>query len=145
MRDMSDAALDRIRDFYQTMTPHSLAQIRTLYTADAYFKDPFNEVRGVDAIERIFAHLFTQVEAPRFIVRDALRQGEQVFVTWDFLFRFRRFGHGERLIRGASHLKLAADGKVAFHRDYWDAAEELYEELPLLGPLMRWLKRRARS
>ena len=34
-------------------------------------------------------------------------------------------------------------GRVAFHRDYWDAAEELYEKLPGLGGLMRWLKRRA--
>jgi steroid delta-isomerase len=30
------------------------------------------------------------------------------------------------------------------HRDYWDAAEELYEKLPA-GRLMRWLKRRANS
>jgi len=28
------------------------------------------------------------------------------------------------------------------HRDYWDAAEELYEHLPLVGSLLRWLKRR---
>ena len=68
-----------------------MAQIHTLYTADAYFKDPFNEVRGVDAIEHIFTHLFTQVDVPRFVVRDALREGEQVFVTWDFIFRMRRF------------------------------------------------------
>jgi hypothetical protein len=27
--------------------------------------------------------------------------------------------------------------------DYWDAAEELYEKLPVLGGLMRWLKRAA--
>jgi len=33
--------------------------------------------------------------------------------------------------------------RVAVHRDYWDAAEELYEKLPVLGSLMRWLKRRA--
>jgi hypothetical protein len=32
---------------------------------------------------------------------------------------------------------------VAYHRDYWDAAEELYEKLPVLGGLMRFLKRRA--
>jgi len=30
-----------------------------------------------------------------------------------------------------------------FHRDYWDAAEELYEKLPVIGALMRWLKKRA--
>lgn len=139
---MSDAALIRIRDFFQSLTPQSVAQINTLYTTDACFKDPFNEVRGVDAIEHIFTHLFTQVDVPRFVVRDALREGEQVFVTWDFIFRMRRFRHGEQLIRGVSHLKLAPDGKVCFHRDYWDAAEELYEKLPLLGGLMRWLKRR---
>ena len=35
------------------------------------------------------------------------------------------------------------DGRIALHRDYWDAAEELYEKLPVLGVLMRWLKSRA--
>ena len=40
-------------------------------------------------------------------------------------------------------LKLTADGLVDFHRDYRDAAEELYEKLPLLGGLMRWLRKRA--
>ena len=47
------------------------------------------------------------------------------------------------MIRGASHLRYDAAGLVAFHRDYWDAAEELYEKLPLIGSLMRWLKKRA--
>ena len=28
------------------------------------------------------------------------------------------------------------------HRDYWDAAEELYEKLPVLGALMRLLRRK---
>jgi len=31
------------------------------------------------------------------------------------------------------------------HRDYWDAAEELYEKLPGIGAFMRFLKRRANS
>ena len=56
----------------------------------------------------------------------------------------RRFSSAEQCIRGATHLRFAADGRVSFHRDYWDAAEELYEKLPLLGSLMRGLKRAAR-
>jgi hypothetical protein len=32
---------------------------------------------------------------------------------------------------------------VTYHRDYWAVAEELYEKLPVVGVLMRWLKRRA--
>jgi hypothetical protein len=34
---------------------------------------------------------------------------------------------------------------IVEHRDYWDAAEELYEKIPVLGALMRWLKKRARQ
>ena len=37
---------------------------------------------------------------------------------------------------------LADDGRITLHRDYWDAAEELYEKLPVIGTLMRWLRRR---
>ena len=33
-----------------------------------------------------------------------------------------------------------AQGRVTLHRDYWDTAEELYEKLPVLGRLMRWLR-----
>ena len=44
-----------------------------------------------------------------------------------------------------SHLVLDAQGRITLHRDYWDAAEELYEKLPGVGALMRWLKRRANA
>jgi len=36
-------------------------------------------------------------------------------------------------------------GEVVFHRAYRDAAGELYAKLPLLGSVMRWLRRRAAS
>ena len=49
----------------------------------------------------------------------------------------------EQTIEGSSYLQLNAQGLITLHRDYWDAAQELYEKLPVLGSLMRWLKRRA--
>ncbi|MET3106813.1 hypothetical protein AAKU67_002656 [Oxalobacteraceae bacterium GrIS 2.11] len=30
---------------------------------------------------------------------------------------------------------------VTDHRDYWDAAEELFQKLPLIGAPIRWLRR----
>ncbi|MGZ5818075.1 MAG: nuclear transport factor 2 family protein, partial [Burkholderiaceae bacterium] len=61
--------------------------------------------------------------------------------TWDFHFRMHHFSKEEQCIRGATHLRFDSDGLVSMHRDYWDAAEELYEKLPALGVLMRILKR----
>ena len=72
--------------------------------------------------------------------------GDEAFLTWDFKFRFKRFDTQRwQTVRGGSHLQFNAQGLVTLHRDYWDAAEELYEKLPLLGGVMRWLKARAVS
>ena len=55
----------------------------------------------------------------------------------------QRWRQDEQVIQGASHIRFAADGRVVYHRDYWDAAEERYGKLPVLGILMRWLRRQA--
>ena len=97
-------------------------------------------------MEAIFVHMFEALIAPRFVVTGRVAQGAQCFLTWEFRFCFRNFYQGhEQVILGASHLLFDGAGKVQLHRDYWDAAEELYEKLPLVGSLMRWLKRRANS
>jgi steroid delta-isomerase len=64
-------------------------------------------------------------------------------LTWDFTFRIRRFRpQVAQCIHGASHVRFDTAGRVSYHRDYWDAAEELYAKLPLIGPVIRWLRSR---
>ena len=125
--------------WYETLTPESLARVGEHYAANAWFKDPFNEASGLDAIRRVFAHMFETLEEPRFAVHERVVNDEGALLTWEFGFRLR----GRQLrVRGASHLKFNGRGKVVYHRDYWDTSEELYAKLPLLGALMRWLRRR---
>jgi ketosteroid isomerase-like protein len=144
-----DAAVQRVVNFFEHLQPSDVARIADIYTPDALFKDPFNEVQGTAAIEHIFAHMFEALDAPRFVINQQVVQGAQCFVTWDFLFAMRRFEpHKTQVIRGASHLLLREyedEWRIAVHRDYWDAAEELYEKLPVVGSLMRWLKKRTNN
>jgi len=79
------------------------------------------------------------VAEPRFKVIERVDDDNGALLTWEFSFR-----RGKRAmqVRGASHLRFNHRGKVVYHRDYWDAAEELYAKLPLLGGLMRFLRRR---
>ncbi len=143
---MNDAPeLERLVRFFESIERDSLrAQLALVYAPDARFKDPFNEVQGLEPIAAIFEHMFTQVDNPRFVVTTRVMQGAQAFLTWDFLFTMKRLSKGAHCIKGATHIVFDADGLVTVHRDYWDAAEELYEKLPVLGALMRWLKRAAR-
>lgn len=142
----TEDAVTRFIAFFENLSPADVATLGQVYAPDARFKDPFNEVQGVPAIQAIFAHMFRALEQPRFVVTGRVVQGNQCFLTWDFLFAFQRFDKGvTQTVRGASHLVLDGHGLVTLHRDYWDAAEELYEKLPVVGALMRWLKKRANS
>lgn len=141
MNASMDDPLARLVAFYEHLSIDNLVQLGAVYAPDAHFKDPFNEVQGHAAILAIFEHMFMQVDAPRFVVLESLGQGAQAFLTWEFRFRMKRLVSGEQCIRGATHVRFDAQGRVVLHRDYWDAAEELYEKLPLLGGLMRMLRR----
>ena len=144
MNTPATASIQRIVHFFETLTPQSLDALGQYYTGQARFKDPFNDVSGLAAIRRVFEHMFVSLDQPRFVVTAQVVQGRQFFLTWEFRFGFKRFNRGaEQVILGATHLMLSDSGLITLHRDYWDAAEELYEKLPLLGGLMRWLKRRA--
>ena len=134
--------LTALKRYFETLTPDSVSLLPSFYAPQARFKDPFNEVQGVTAIERIFRHMYEQVDAPRFVVHDVVGNADHAFMCWDFHFAARRIGAGEQTIRGATHFRFGADGRVTEHRDYWDAAEELYAKLPVLGALMRWLRQR---
>lgn len=139
-------AITALVAFFETLCPERLDDLALHYAAQARFKDPFNDVCGVAAIRAIFEHMFATLDGPRFEVTGCVRQGQQCVLTWVFHFRFRRWARGvDQRIEGASWLVLNSQGQVQLHRDYWDAAEELYEKLPVLGTLMRRLRRAASS
>ena len=145
-KDSCPEHVARVIAFFETLTPQTLAQLEQVYAADARFKDPFNDVRGLPAIHGILAHMFVALRQPRFVITRHLAQGADCFLTWDFYFFMDRISSGaEQKIAGATHLVFNAEGRIELHRDYWDAAEELYEKLTVVGSLMRWLKRRANS
>ena len=134
-----DPRTANVVQFYAPMTPSSLTELPGIYAEQATFKDPFNEVRGLPAIHTVFSHMFETLTRPRFVVLNTMTQGDEAWITWNFLIQRPQ---GEWSIHGATHLRYAEDGRIKQHRDYWDPAQELYARLPILGPLVRWLTRR---
>lgn len=131
--------LTLLLNWYSTLTPQTVQYARQFYAPTARFKDPFNDVTGTAAIEAIFAHMFATTDNPRFIIGERIEQGQQAFVTWTFKFELK----GQLYtIAGGSHLVFNDQGLVTLHRDYWDAAEELLQKLPLIGAPIRWLRQR---
>jgi ketosteroid isomerase-like protein len=131
--------LAKLKEWYATLTLDTLPDIHLFYAPDASFKDPFNEVSGIPAIEQIFVHMFKTTEHPRFTFIDTIQQGNQAFLSWHFNFALKG---KEYEVKGGTHLYLNDAGLITMHRDYWDAAEELWQKLPFIGRLVRWLRKK---
>ena len=134
-------ALANLCRFYENLTPQTLPQISRLYTEDAQFKDPFNDVQGAAKIEIIFKHMFSTTQNPRFKILQTVQQANHALLVWDFHFQKKGFPK-HVCIHGTSLISFNWEGKVIRHRDYWDSGEELYAKLPWVGGLFRWFARK---
>lgn len=136
---ITDARTARLAAAYEVLTPDSQRALVDLYEGDAHFIDPFNDVRGRQAIGAIFTHMFEVLQAPRFTVRAACTEGDVAFLVWDL--RFHRNGKA-MTIHGVTHVEFGLDGRVRLHRDYWDPVAEILAKMPLLGHVTSLLRKR---
>jgi steroid delta-isomerase len=140
------AAVDTLVPFYEHLRHEDVERFDDYYRHDACFRDPFNHVSSIDGIKRIFKHMFTQVNDPAFRVSKVIIGEGDAILFWTFNFRFKSMGcKTAQSLEGVSHLEFDDEGRVTLHRDYWDAAEELYSRLPVIGTIMRGLQRMIRA
>jgi steroid delta-isomerase len=130
---------ERYRAFLETLSLDTLDRLSDHVTPDVRFKDPFNDVRGADAMARIFRHMFASVDNIRFTVDHSMASGDTSLMSW----RFQGMLSGRQWsFEGSSVLRFAPDGRVAEHVDHWDAAGQFYERFPVIGWLLAALRRR---
>jgi steroid Delta-isomerase len=142
--------LPKITAWFESLTPQTLDAIGEVYAGDAHFKDPFNDVVGIDQIRAIYAHMFENLTNPRFEITQVIVQAEPLgqtavqasfhaFVAWRFKFEWR----GQSFdIPGGTRFAINDQGLVTDHVDYWDVAAGLYERLPLIGAVLKRLRKR---
>ncbi len=134
-----EAAARAYAAYFERVTPESLSELEQFCAPDIRFRDPFNDVTGVATLRQVFAKMFEDVEDPRFHVDDVAASASTAYLRWRMTFRkFNR----DWEIPGMSELHFDGEGRVVLHIDHWDAAAQIYERLPLLGALLRFLRRR---
>tara|TARA_B100000676_G_C18091173_1_gene859930 strand:- start:6062 stop:6478 length:417 start_codon:yes stop_codon:yes gene_type:complete len=132
-------AHENYRQYLEGLSLDTLNDLSLYVTQDVCFKDPFNNVRGVDAMERIFHHMFNNMQTVKFRVHKIASEGQVCFMSWRFEGKLRGKGWA---FDGASVMRFADDGRVAEHTDYWDVGRDFYEHFPIIGTLIAFLRRR---
>lgn len=139
MSPPNHATLAAYARLYEELSPERLEDMRELLAVDVRFKDPFNDVRGVDAMLRVMAAMF-RLGVPHFDVLDRVASGRAGYILWRYTSD--RDNPRAWIVRGMTELRFDEEGRITEHVDHWDAAGQIYEKMPLLGGLLRLIRRR---
>lgn len=140
------AALDRFRVFFSDFSPAKIEKLLDgTYAESIWFNDTLKTVNGVGDLREYLSHSASAVDACEVQVAEICGNGEgDYYARWSMMIAFKRFKRGQQTHSiGMSHLRFDADGKVVLHQDYWDSSQGLFEHVPLLGAMIRFIKRRA--
>jgi len=138
-------ALERFGSFFSSFAPDRIERLLdSTYSPDCYFNDTLKAIRGSAALRPYLEESASAVEDCRVTILDTTRNAHgEYLLRWKMMIRFKRFRRGsDTWTVGMSHLRFDAQGRVAYHQDYWNAADGLYEHIPLVGNLIRAIKRR---
>lgn len=141
MKPEQSEILTRYANAFETLSLENLDQLMQLFSENARFVDPFNDVVGKDKILAVFQHMFENTDNPRFEVHHSAINGEVAFLSWTFKMQLKS---KEQVLSvfGGSQIRINEEGKVIEHIDFWNPCDGIYEKLPIIGTVFRWLKRR---
>ena len=134
-------AVERYIAFWRRLSTDTLADFDDHVTSDFRFVDPFGEHRGVDRVRAQFARTFAMIDDVDITVTDYAISGRTAYLRWSFAYTTGRRRRPWR-IEGVGEVHIAPDGRASAHIDHWDAAGQTYEKLPIIGAVLRALRRR---
>lgn len=134
------ATLAHFKVLFNELDKGNLKKLPAVYSEDIRFQDPLGAVAGLDALTHYFASAYANVISCHFAFEDAVVQDSFASIPWVMHLRHKRIRGGREIqVAGISHLRVR-DGKICYHRDYFDAGQLLYENLPVVGGVIRWVK-----
>lgn len=135
--------LNNFTKVYQTLSTDNLDLLSSIYHQDIIFIDPMHELKGFSNLFEYFKNLYENLSFCEFVIDNIIAEDNQAAIYWTMSYQHPKLNKGEVVtVMGSSHIKGFED-KVIYHRDYLDLGSMLYEQLPIFGKLIKFIKKKA--
>ena len=119
-------------------------EYKNILDENVKFKDPFHSIQGVEKLFDIFQTMYKNLYEPRFQINEVIENSNIAYINWSFSFKFKE-NKKEHVFDGVSRVVFNKKNKVIEHIDYWDAAENIYENIPIVSMLIKFIKNRIKG
>lgn len=140
-----EAALERFKSFLQGIGDVNFVRENTMktYAGDAYLDDTLVVHHGAAEIQAYFIKTSETMTRYQVTIDDVARSGDDFYVRWTMIFAAPALSGGDPVHSvGISQVRFNRDGKVEFHRDFWDSGKNFYAHLPVVGGAVGFVGKR---
>ena len=135
--------LENFVEVYQKLNTNNLALLSSIYHEDVIFIDPLHQVEGLSDLHKYFAALYENLTQCDFVIHEVIFDGNQAAIYWHMAYKHPKLNRGKEVFVSGSSRISGEDNKVIYHRDYLDVGTMLYEQLPVIGRIIKWIKAKA--
>lgn len=133
--------LSSFKAFYQNSDELHLEQIDALYTQDVEFRDPLHTILGILALKSYMKNVYANSRDVRFEYTDELSGENWATISWLMHFRHPSLGGGKLIsVRGITQIRFT--DRVFYHEDFYDLGAMIYQHVPMLGGIIRFINQR---
>lgn len=132
-------AITEFKKMFTHLTSQTTLPLESIYSPQVRFEDPIHTLNGIGELRNYFERLNTNLNSCQFVFGEEVIGPDTAFLTWKMEASLKRPNKTIQ-VTGISFLKL--DGsRITFQRDYFDVGALVYEHIPLLGGIIRLIKR----
>ena len=111
-----------------------------VYTEQTTFIDPVKKIQGLAELTHYFAELYKGVDSCQFTLKHSICQNQHYALEWQMTLRHKQLAKNRDIVVDGISILQFADNKVAYQRDYYDLGAMIYEQVPLLGHLIKKIR-----
>ncbi|SES63778.1 nuclear transport factor 2 family protein [Thalassotalea agarivorans] len=135
--------LARFIEVYQQLSVDNIDTIASLYDDNVTFQDPMHLLQGKEALMQYFHRIYTHVSECRFDITQVISSEDNAAIYWQMTYRHSKLNGGQQIIVEGHSMLSAKDGLIAQHRDYVDLGAMVYQHVPVLGKVIKYINQRA--
>jgi hypothetical protein len=124
---------------FERLDPKVPMPLDGLYDRTVLFEDPIQRLYGLAAVRTYFERLNSRVEWAEFKFTNEVIGIDGASLEWVMTARPRGLGRQVR-VPGVTILRFR--DKITSQRDYYDVGAMVYEHVPVLGSMVKALKKK---
>ncbi len=132
--------VDDFKVLFNELNKSNINRVDLVYDREIHFIDPLHELKDLESYKRYLADLYENTTSCSFDFTEEMIQGDSAFLVWTMRVEHKKLSR-PATVPGISHIRF--NEKITFHQDFFDVGAMLYENIPVLGPLVRMVKSHA--